>query len=180
MSEPNDQHLKELERITGREPAGEPLRAEGEETLLRESWLALGRLLDAANDDFDEAALLARLRIEAPEEKSASRRSRPLTRWIGLAALAASLLAAAIVWRLAIGDRDPAAITSQTASNESSSQKDPFAEQFAWDDAFDERLADAGEQLIYAAGDWRGYDAPYAAIDQRLQDLTEALGDEPL
>jgi hypothetical protein len=187
MSDPKDEPLEEkLARITARERDGElsPRDEEGES--LRESWLAFGRLLEAASDDFDEAALVAKIRSAATAEAISSSRSAPRTRWIGLAAIAASLLIAAAVWRFANRDREQAPRdsvvqrTQDQPSGSSAAEPSAFDEQYSWDDSLDERIAEASEQLIYTAAEWRGYDAPYAAIDQRMQDLHEALGDEPL
>jgi hypothetical protein len=187
VSDPNDEHLaEELERITAREAAGEtpPHARLEDEASLRESWLAFGRLLEAANDDFDEAVLAAKLRPAAPANNHHSRRLKPLARWIGIAAIAASLLGAAIVWRVAIGNRErlvgESASPAQRTPGDSLLPETTLDDQYAWDDSLDERIAEANEQLIYTAAEWRGYDAPYTAVDQRLQDLTESLGDEPL
>jgi hypothetical protein len=181
VSDPNDEHLAELERITAREAETPPHARLENEAPLRESWLALGRLLDAANDDFDEAALVAKLRPATP---AAISQARPRARWIGAAAIAASLLTAAIAWRV-VSDRDRLANESApaarpTAGGSSLPETTLHHEHYAWDDSLDERIAEAGEQLIDTSAEWRGYDAPYAAVDQRLQDLTESLGDEPL
>jgi hypothetical protein len=140
--------------------------------------------LEAANDDFDEAVLVAKLRAATPAALHHSRSRKPLAQWIAIAAIAASLLAAAVAWRVTTGD--PERLAGESAPPAEQTPGDSLLpevtldDQYAWDDSLDERIAEAGEQLIYTAAEWRGYDAPYAAVDQRLQDLTESLGDEPL
>jgi hypothetical protein len=188
MSDPFDEHLEqELEWITSRASADEPSShaLHEDDTALRESWLAFGKLLETASDNFDEAELVAKVRSTAAVGIPPSQRSKQLARWIGMGAIATSLLAAAITWRLGGGDRerltrDSAAPAEQTEFESSPLREEISNEQYAWDDSLDERIAEAGYQLMSVQSDWRGYDAPYAAIDQRMQDLTEALEDEPL
>jgi hypothetical protein len=174
----NEQH--ELERITSRKTAGEPPPLPLNDDALRESWLALGRLLDASGDDFDEAALVANVRRAT--SKQTARRPTNLLRWAAGLAIAASLLAAALVWRLSgeEGEKPIAHDAAPAPSRDLTLSEAMSHERYAWNDSLDERLADAGEQLIYAAADWRGYEAPYAALDQRMQDLSESLGEDPL
>jgi hypothetical protein len=193
MSDPQDELTRtQLERITALDPPGaaslsEP--AEEEAAALRESWLAFGRLLESANDDFDEAVLLARVRGGAVIHPTPSQAKSSRGRWVWAIAAAASLVAAIIVWRAATEPRerpahDPAAqdraIASRDPALPDANSTRLLAAENAWDDALDARIADAGEQLIDVRGDWRGYDAPYAAVDRRLQELSDAVGDESL
>ena len=82
MSDEHERWQRQLEQATSRPttPAG-PWDAETEQ--LREGWTVLGRLLEAADADFDEQALLVRV-----QRRRRSHRSY----WLGVAALAASLL----------------------------------------------------------------------------------------
>jgi hypothetical protein len=184
--EPNE--LNELERITLRGESGEgsPPTLDAEAVVLREGWNAWGKLLDSANRDFDESACLNRLRASLESRPNALRASRfpnvSIRRWSILATVAASLFAALVVWRTVINTQ----ATDTSAEHNLATQTDvptlpsTSTTEYAWNDELDQRLDAMTDSLIYAGSEWRGYDAPYAALDQRLQDMTESLDDEPL
>ncbi len=190
MSSPVDNHLlRELEQATAdKDPSpttSEPF--DGETSTLRESWKSLAKLLKAADADFNEEALLEKLR-PAILSSPAPHRRRYLTNWrLGIAAVtAASLLLAFAMGNLWLRNKEQLAHTSRQThaphSRESSASPVTLDTPavYAWDDPLDERLNQFSEQLIYTAREWRGYDPAYSALDQHLHEMHNALADEPL
>lgn len=176
----DDPLLRRLERTTA--PSASDNAAQEtfseEDAELRECWLAWERLLESTEEDFDEAALLAQVRRAVAETQAAPVRHSLVVRWTLLAGVAATVLAAVLAWRFLAGD------APQVADERSTPEANPATAtappRIVWEDALDEQFAHLNEQMIYAGADWRGYDAPYAALDQRLQDLVVALEDDPL
>lgn len=205
MSGERERGQAQLEQATSRVPAaGGSLDPETAE--LRATWEAFGRLLDAADQDFDEAAFRQRLATVARPPR------RHSSAWVAvLAAAALVLLTVTIGWwavqRLGAGsgpaspeivetpapqvdqvatDRTrtpaPAAPDSGSAPPKESLATDTVAAdaELSWDDQWDERLAQVDRVLIGLRTCSYSGDASLQMLDEQLQqigkDLERGLG----
>ena len=181
MNESTEQLLAKLEQATAPETP-EPL---GDETAtLRESWLALGKLLDAA--DLESAQLPAR-----PQR----------TRRAGLppgfiAALAASLLVALAAWAILKRGSNliepkqevavptelpaPALDITEVAEAPRADESDDAVDEFSWDDSFDEQLAATSQAIRSVQADWTGGDRRYSVLLDQFEQFDAELSEGSL
>ena len=144
---------------------------------LREGFLHLGRAVEAANSDFDEAALLSKV-------MGASRpAARPEKRWWPLvltAALAASALVA-IVRTVAVlpGSRNEITVTSKAPHQPAIVGSGPDAaasvSQLAWSDPLDEEIASAQDAVGLLSGRHPDLDGSLMNFGSRLEALAAEL-----
>jgi hypothetical protein len=172
--------LNELERrLTA---ATEPecpghLLSDAETAALREGWLALGELLDAAQPALDQP-------VRLPE---------PPTRWMSarwkLAAAAALavtvLLGVTLAWQFVGGNRG-GDIASPTEGGEGPnapwepSFTMPTEEELVWDDPLDEQIALAGEQIVRLQQDWDYLDDAFGPVYSGLEEMEDDLDESTL
>jgi hypothetical protein len=156
MSDTNDLRRQKLEQATAVEPAA---ALDAETRGLRETWLSLGQLLEAAGAD-DGPHLVFPATV--------LRRKR--SRWpLALAGLmAASLLvAAAVAWMKwtvrqphtdLASAKQPAATSGAVATSKSAGRNGEkrvaVASDSTWDDALDSQITEIGQQLIQTEQQW--------------------------
>ncbi|MCA9145097.1 MAG: hypothetical protein H6821_16560 [Planctomycetaceae bacterium] len=181
MNDSNEKLLAQLEQATA-SATSEML--DEETAMLRESWLAFGKLVDAAD-----------------AESTPSITCPPTTRRAGLfarsiAALAASLLVAFTAWSILNRDSDPVvpapevavpqALPSEgpglstVAESPSSGEQPEPVDEFAWDDSFDEQLAITSQAIRSARADWSGGDRRYSVLLDQFEQFDEELSEGSL
>ena len=155
---------------------------DAETAALRKSFLQLGRAVEAANDDFDEAELVARL-TRTCLAKETQPAALPATKgrgdWVPLvlgAALAASALVAivrtAAVWsggEIAVAPQAPPG-ASESAANDLAAGVAP-----AWSDPLDDEIASAQATVEGLADRPRGLDGSLENFGSRLQSMSAEL-----
>ena len=178
MNESTEELLARLEQATASETT-EPL--DEDTARLRESWLVLGRLLEAADSE-----------SEAPAVRRSTVRQAGLAVRVVMG-LAASLFVAFAAWAILRPDADSAVpsqelITSAELTNpdsavanrvESPRAAEPVDE-FGWDDSFDERLASTSEAIRSAQADWTGGDERYSIMLDQFEQFHEELSEGSL
>ena len=162
--------LQQLEQATSNSPE---FPADEETAQLRESWLGLVRLLEAADGGspgFDRPVLPT---------------SHPLPRrgmWLGAAALAATLLLAlSAIW---LTLRTPIDVALPPLP-ENDGRTPPVAVAFrgsdtAWDDQLDEQLVEAGAALQLLQQDWEYDEGAFQVLDHQLRALEQEMQSETL
>jgi len=186
---------RQLERATAAQGSAEALDAET--ASLRESWLALGRLLEAAEKDLKEPF----------PWKRPPWRTRP-NRWklAGAAALAASLLIGlTVAWSL-LRKGPPNGATATPGEAAARQQKEPlpasdlaepklavdvpslpqeepktFVDELDWDnDPLDEQLALVGEEIVRIQQDWDAVENTFEPVWEGLEQMAEDIESETL
>ena len=170
----------QLERATAAGQSSDvPL--DPETASLREGWLALGQLLEAAQGADDPPLELRPLR----------RQERTAWRVAAAAALAASLVGAVtLAWNWVntrhVGDQTPA--STHWASRDSIEAKSaaqpseplsPGAE-LAWNDPLDDEIALAGQEMILVEQDWYRFDQALDAVHYGLEQMHQDLENSTL
>lgn len=167
---PQDE-IYELEQVTAESlPPGTVLSAES--AWLREAWLSLGQLLEAADADFDEVQWVQRLQAE--------RDRRVRRRWWSVAIAAAALLAGSLTWAMSRTGPTPVVRPDSVAEtllsrptpspNRPRSPNDqPAGDVPAWDDRLDASFTSLVSTLDTATG------SASAPLDARLTLIDEAL-----
>lgn len=154
----------------------EPGELTGETVELRDSWLALSRLLAAADGDFDGQAFLAQW------PQAAARPPRWQDRVWALAA--ALLLAVTASWagqRHGGGvDKSPgsdlaAAANSHVSAPDPSAAEGAAAREYNWDDSFDEQLTQVDEAIARLRSPWRDDDSSLLVLNEQLQQIGQEL-----
>jgi hypothetical protein len=201
MNAHDSKRLEQLETATAADlPPGVPLDAETES--LRESWLELGQLLEAAAEPVDAGAVIRRCRdlqpLTLPARRSAARTRIAAALLAAGAVVAASLLAVCFLpsmWapvESIADDEAPAVIPPAeelvrrepaSASRHANEQHDPSnnvenadsSATPAWNDAFDAQLARADEQLETLAHTWRSDETRYYTFEQQVRELEAEL-----
>ena len=167
MSDELSKLQRQLEQATAAEcPPDAPLDAET--ASLREGWLALGQLLEAAQPALDEP-------LELPQLP----RRRAPARWklVGIAVLAASLLVGAtLAWSL-MRARQPGGLSPPPDELASPNVKQ---DELHWDDSLDEEIALAGQQLVRIQQDWYYLDDPFGPVQHGLEQVAEDIEDDTL
>jgi hypothetical protein len=173
---------QQLEAATSRTlPADSPLDAET--SALREGFLTLGRAVDAAGADFDEAELVARVRSTCASQPTLLAPSAAPRNWSLMLAgiLAASALIALVrivaTWP-AIGDalvvKPPKGTPAQIAKL-SSREAEGQGAGVTWDDPLDEEIAAAESSLADLSGGPTGIDGALSDMNQTLEALSDDL-----
>jgi hypothetical protein len=192
MNDETQLDRQQLETATSRSlPAGAPL--DGETSALRDGFMSLGRALEGAAADFDEAALIARVQSACRRDSAVDVPSRNMARYWPLllsGALAASALVAVLRivanWPTA-NDAFVGAPQSPTQTNEQPQDSRPqFADDgpsapnsstsaLAWDDPLDEEIAAAEVGLADLSGRLIGIDGALSNMNQTLEALSDDL-----
>jgi hypothetical protein len=157
------------------------LLSDAETAALREGWLALGELLEAAQPTLDEPV---RLRQPPPRRVPAG------WRLAGAAAVAASvLLGTMLVWQgvdsnrrggtpspsggLARGVEEPDAPSEPLRPM-------PTEDELAWDDPLDDQIASAGQQILRLQQDWDYLDDAFGPVYHGLEEMEDELDESTL
>lgn len=179
MNESTEQLRAKLEQATASDLA-EPI--DDETAMLRESWLAFGKLVAATDAESKPLVTLP-----------------PKVRDTGVffkfvAAIAASLLVGLAAWAVLSRESNfieplPEIAAPDDSSNTAPSISDvaealePDADdedQFAWDDSFDEQLATASQAIRSAQADWSGGDRRYSVLLDQFEQFGEELSEGSL
>lgn len=194
MTSDQEHERGQLEAATSRAPeAGGELDAET--AALRNGFFALGRALDTAAAEYDEAAAIARLQALCAENASVTAAGRT-RRWTQLwevvlgGALAASALIATVrivaSWRAAdavvvtpSAPRDnQVAVLPETSGDDSA--QDVWQQPDAWNDPLDEEIVAAEDSLADLSGRPPGIDGALSDMNQTLEALADDLAGESL
>ena len=176
MNEPPEDLLRQLEQATSHDLSAEQL--DDETAPLRESWLMLGRLLEAAEENSEAL-------VPASKPRATSAGS-----WRIALAIAAALLIAWVSWSMT--RRQPSANPTQeiaesaAETNEKSAaaigkeevdapSDSELASEFAWDDAFEEELTKASVAIHSARSDWTNSEASYSSLSDRFAEFEQEL-----
>lgn len=158
---------------------------DGETESLREGWLALGQLLEAAQPALDRP-----LKLQRPAPKRASR-------WSKAAAMAASLvigvtLAWSLIAKMAVDPTQPGreiavegddSKTQQPAPNDIEAEdiepSDP-SDELDWDDSLDDRIALVSQEIIRVQGDWYCLDDAFGPLRDGIDQIEQEIEDDTL
>lgn len=185
----------QLEAATSRkQPSGAALG--GETSALRDGFMALGRAVEAAADaDFDEAALVARVQAMSAVESAPIRPVRAVgINWPVLlsGALAAAALIALVRIAANLPESDQIVIAPRAATQDSTlpheqgfadnGSSDPASDSanLAWDDPLDDEIAAAQSNLADLSGRLTGIDGSLSNMNQTLEALSDDLSGESL
>ncbi len=187
MTESNEDLLAKLEQAT-RVASDEPL--DGETAELRESWLALRGLLNAA----DESAPA----LVQPSESNG--KLRTVVRIF--AALAAMLLVAVAAWAVMSKATDSGDSLVKPSNSIAESDSTPIVplqsgvarvevepknvessvieDEYAWDDSFDEQLAATSQAIRSAQSNWSGDSRRYSVLIDQFEQFSDELSEGSL
>lgn len=190
MNKETELTREQLDAATSRSlPADTSL--DSETSALRDGFMSLGRAVESAAADYDEAALIARVQSACRHEAAVDLPSRNITRYWPLllsGALAASALVAvariAVIWPA--GD---VVVVTQPAPNGDPSV-DPAVEPLApaedpaiagsWHDPLDEEIAAAQSSLTRLGSSAGGIDGTLSNMNQTLEAISDELVGESL
>jgi hypothetical protein len=192
MNSSETQDRPQLEAATSRSLAPDAA-LDAETSSLREGFITLGRVVEAASADYDEAALIARVRSACADQTPAvevRRRSSPWPLVLGGALALSALIAIVrivVTWPAA-NDAVVHAPSAPTRTNDSPREPSPTqvagdgaeamsADQsaLAWDDSLDEEIAAAQSRLADMSGSLTGIDGTLSNINQTLEALSDDL-----
>ncbi|MCP5112261.1 MAG: hypothetical protein GY953_15665 [bacterium] len=164
MNEDLNRLQHDLEQATAVDAPDAPL--EPRTAALRESWLLLGQLIEAAQPVPDEPLKLKRFPVE-PRRGTHTGSPRTV-----VAVLAASMLVTVtLAWSLTQN-------ASQDIVTKPTDSQPPLDVQ--WDDSLDEQIALAGEQLTRVQQDWHSLDDALASVAYAVEEFGEELTDDTL
>ena len=185
MSDELDRLQRQLERATASECSTDgPLDAET--ASLREGWLALGELLDAAEPSREQP-----LKLREPLE--AGHRTR--RKAAAIVALAASLLVGVTLagqWLRANRPGGLATLSDESLSEIVRADGEPFnpdigeletaplADWVDWDDPLDQQIASVAQELVRIQQDWDQVDGAFGPLYFGLEEMAEELDESPL
>jgi len=172
---------RRLEQATAAErPSGVPLDAET--ASLREGWLALGQLLEAA-----QPALGEPLKLREPVERTSR------ARWRRAGAVAAALLigvTSAWEWTRS-GRHDGAssmpALSSRTAADiehpvapSKQPQLAPTEDELEWNDPLDQQITLVAQEVVRVQQDWYRLDEAFSPVHRGLEQMEADLEENTL
>lgn len=150
---------------------------------LRETWLALGRLLEASQPA--EAPAVA-----CPQSPRA-RRWQPAV--AVLLAVAAAIVVAVSLARSTVETKRPVEVAKSPAAPTAAPIQAPStfattrpaaspasAVSLAWDDALDEHISQVGRRLRGIEGDWSFYGQDYAHVQEAVEQFAQEMQGDPL
>jgi hypothetical protein len=155
---------------------------DAETSTLRDGFLTLGRTAEAAGADYDEAALVARVRAACASQPSPPARGAMPRHWSlvlgGLLAASALIAMVRIVATWPAADdavvvKPPSPTQVQIAS--SGSPAADHNSSLAWDDPLDEEIAAAESTLADLSGQQTGIDGVLSDMNQTLEALSDDL-----
>ena len=166
---------EQLEKATA---SGDTLDAalDAETTSLREGWLALGQLIEAAQPPSARSAQLQYPTQAAPLQRRKLLGRKTLTT---LAVLAASLVVAAIVTRSFVEDQADAVKDRPQITQVERSTTDTDGI-LAWDSSLDTEIAAAGQEMLRIQADSYASDDTSSALYYRIQQMQQDLSNNTL
>lgn len=172
-----------LERATAAECSSDAFE-DAETALLREGWLALGQLLEAAHPA-----------PAGPLELPQAAECKPNVHWrlAGAAAVAAALgVGVALAWKLhgdgvAGGALRPNELVVVDVEPVEPSVAGPrqvpplsSASKLAWDDPLDDEIALAAQEVVRIEQDWSSLGDPFGPVYRGLEEMEKDLNQSPL
>jgi len=185
VSDELDRLKRQLERATASECSTDG-SLDAETASLREGWLALGELLEAAEPPVAEPVKLPE---PAPPVRCTGRKAA------GIAALAVSLLVGLTLagkWIRADRPGGPATLSDQSLSeivqadgeqiNPDAGQLETasLADRVDWDDPLDQQIASVAQELVRIQQDWDQVDGAFGPLYLGLEEMAEELEQSPL
>lgn len=179
---------EQLDAATSRSlPPGAPL--DSETSSLRDGFMALGRAVESAAADYDEAALIARVQSACRRESATelparnAARLRPLL--LSGALAAAALVAAArivVTWPAdtAVVVTHPAPTAADDSKVDPLTPTDDSAVAGSWHDPLDEEIAAAESSLTRLGSSSGGIDGALSNMNQTLEAMSDDLFGESL
>jgi hypothetical protein len=166
---------------------------DSETSALRDGFITLGRSVEAAAADYDEAALIARVQAACLNDDAPvmpARRGAPVWALLLSGVLAASALIA-VVRIVAIWTDSAAVVAQPTLPTRNTEDPQPDAlvndgtssaadAAIAWDDPLDDEIAAAQSSLADLSGPLIGIDSELSNIHQSLDALSHDLSGESL
>ncbi len=149
---------------------------DAETTSLREGWLALGQLIEAA-----QPTSTRQPELQYPTQAAPMQRRKLLGRktLAALVALAASLVIAAIVTQSLVEDQADAVTDRPQIAQVERSGTDAD-DVLAWDSSLDTEIAAAGQEMLRIQADsYASYDTA-SALYYRIQQMQQDLSDNTL
>ena len=173
---------RRLERATAPECPSDPPQ-DAETAALRDGWLALGQLLEAAQPSGEPFQL-----------RSMPERTRRVGRWpVVAAAVAASLLlGVALAWKLvgggavddvsrldgAVAAHVPPGTGANVAPKPTLSE--PVVDDLPWDDPLDQQIASVAEEVVRVQQEWYRLEQGFAPVYRGLEQMEDDLAESPL
>jgi len=169
---------RRLERATAPECPSDPPQ-DDETASLREGWLALGQLLEAA-EPAQEPFELRRLREPAPHVGW-----RPV---IAAAVAASLLIGVTLAWKLTGGgaSRPPGAVAVNVEQEGGAIvrprqvQPQPTVDDLEWDDPLDQQIASVAREVVRVQQDWHGLEDGFGPVYRGLEQMEEDLAESSL
>jgi hypothetical protein len=162
---------------------------DAETSALRDGFMALGRAVEAAATDYDEAALIARVQSACRHEAAIELPNRNASRLWPLV-LSGALAAAALVAAVRIAVTWPAdtsvVVTQPAPAAAGDSHVDPLtptddsAVAGSWHDPLDEEIAAAQSSLARLGASPGGIDGTLSNMNQTLEAMSDELIGESL
>jgi hypothetical protein len=181
MTSDEQLHRQQLDVATSRSMPPDA-RLDAETSALRDGFMALGREAEAAGADYDEQALIARVRSACASQPTPPARAMTPRGWSLLLGgiLAACALVAAVriaaIWPAA-GDAvvvvEPQAPRDTQIAQGGSPQAEDESSGLAWDDPLDDEIAAAESSLANLSGGLTGIDGALSDMDQTLEALAD-------
>jgi hypothetical protein len=179
MSDPHASELHELERATSIAPVA-PAELDPETAQLREGWLRLTQLLDAADEAWDSQAFAHQIELPKP-----ALWQRPLAL---CGALAASLLVCALAaWLHSARTNDPTTLRNTSVAQVEPPEQPQASEvtapanstmsheELAWDDTLDERLTNLHGALATVRGSSFMNDSRMSVLSTQLRQIATEI-----
>ncbi len=193
-----DQQLdrQQLEAATSRTlPTSAAL--DSETSALRDGFIAVGKAVESAAADYDEAAFLARVQAACLQEDTLvapATRTTPTWALLLSGVLAASALIAVVrivvTWPSAAAvvvapsvptpNSDPQPEPSRAIVNDQTTEPGASYSALAWDDPLDQEIAAAQSSLADLSGPLTGIDGHLSNMNQSLEALSDDLSGESL
>ena len=192
MNEDTKKLEQQMERATA---AGDRIddTLDAETASLREGWLALGKLIEAAQK---ETAGPPELQYPAESEPSHRKKIVGPKVLAAIATVAVSLLVAAVATLSFVANRpdavtdgpeiarakhdvSPANVSTELVQSQNQNGG-AHVDEFAWDSALDEEIAAAGQKMQRIQADWYASSDASSSIYHRMEQMRLELNDNTL
>ncbi|HUT89086.1 MAG TPA: hypothetical protein VMY37_06305 [Thermoguttaceae bacterium] len=185
MSDELDRLQRQLERATASECSTDG-SLDAETASLREGWVALGELLEAAEPSREQP-------LELREPLKPGRRTG--RKVAGIVALAASLLVGVTLagkWIRANRPGRPATRSDASLAEIVQADGEQFnpdagqletaslADWVDWDDPLDQQIASVAQEVVRIQQDWDQVDGAFGPLYSGLEEMAEELDESPL